>query len=593
MQNNGMIINRLIFIILASLLITSIKGVYLPGVAPHDFQPGDKVDLFINSLVSPNTLKPLDFKHLPLCVNNTIPVSLNLGRKIGGSSLYKSNYQIFTGHNTAGCKVLCIKKYTKKEIEKLSKLISQKYQVNWIIDNLPAMRKEKQISEEGKEYDIYVPRFPLGSKYISPEQDIALSNIHTNMLYNHHEITIKYNVDPSQFDGRRIVGFVVTPKSIQHSTEFIPYLEQGDNNAFPFTCFSGQEHKNMILNVSQEETTIIWTYSVVWKKSPIEWEYRWDVLFQEIDYQVHWFSVFTSILFVGFLSVIVGVIIFRTCTKHDKLNVEDELEQTGWKLLHGDIFRSPKLPLVFSMLIGSGEQMMILAGLVVSFSALGLLSPPNRGGVFTAIVLLFVMLNMVSGYVSSRFSQTFKCDDTPQNKFLSVLIVPSTYFALYFLINIILWFMGSSAGVSFLTFLVLLILFALCVFLGYVGQLFALNKEPLEFPTKINQIPRHIPKQPSYNNKTFSFIIAGILPFGSFFIEYSFLLDSIWKYHFIPSFIFIFLSFVFLTISSAQISIIVVYLRLRCEGKKKNNKIGSNIILKKKKKNINFCGHAF
>jgi transmembrane 9 superfamily member 2/4 len=108
-----------------------IKGVYLPGVAPHEFQPGDKVKLYINSLVSPSTLKPLDFHNLPLCTNDTNPVSLNLGRRISGSTLYQSNYQIITGHNTAGCKVLCIRDYTKKEIQELSKLITQKYQINW------------------------------------------------------------------------------------------------------------------------------------------------------------------------------------------------------------------------------------------------------------------------------------------------------------------------------------------------------------------------------------------------------------------------------------------------------------------------------
>ena len=111
--------------------IVLIRGVYLPGVAPHEFQPGDKVGLYLNSLLSPSTLKPLDYQNLPLCKNNTIPVSLNLGRRISGSTLYQSDYQIITGHNTAGCKVLCIRDYTKKEIEKLSKLITQKYQMNW------------------------------------------------------------------------------------------------------------------------------------------------------------------------------------------------------------------------------------------------------------------------------------------------------------------------------------------------------------------------------------------------------------------------------------------------------------------------------
>jgi hypothetical protein len=74
------------------------------------------------------------------------------------------------------------------------------------------MRKEKIITEEGGEYEIYVPRFPLGSKFISQDQDNEVLFSGMNMLYNHHEIIIKYHVDPSLYSGRRIVGFVVNPK---------------------------------------------------------------------------------------------------------------------------------------------------------------------------------------------------------------------------------------------------------------------------------------------------------------------------------------------------------------------------------------------
>ena len=61
-------------------------------------------------------------------------------------------------------------------------------------------------------------------------------------------------------------------------------------------------------------------------------------------------------------------------------------------MLHGDVFRSPPQPLLFSVVTGSGLTVMSVVGLVTLFSALGLLAPPNRGGLLTAIVVLYVLL---------------------------------------------------------------------------------------------------------------------------------------------------------------------------------------------------------
>lgn len=33
-----------------ALLVSNVAGFYLPGAAPHDYQPGEKVDLFVNAL---------------------------------------------------------------------------------------------------------------------------------------------------------------------------------------------------------------------------------------------------------------------------------------------------------------------------------------------------------------------------------------------------------------------------------------------------------------------------------------------------------------------------------------------------------------
>ena len=50
----------------------------------------------------------------------------------------------------------------------------------------------------------------------------------------------------------------------------------------------------------------------------------------------------------------------------------------------------------------SMQQVLAMAFLVVVFALLGFLSPANRGGLSTALLLLFVFMGSFSGYVSAR-----------------------------------------------------------------------------------------------------------------------------------------------------------------------------------------------
>ena len=36
---------------------------------------------------------------------------------------------------------------------------------------------------------------------------------------------------------------------------------------------------------------------------------------------------------------------------------EEALEETGWKLVHGDVFRPPRYPRLFASIIGTGVQL--------------------------------------------------------------------------------------------------------------------------------------------------------------------------------------------------------------------------------------------
>lgn len=48
------------------------------------------------------------------------------------------------------------------------------------------------------------------------------------------------------------------------------------------------------------------------------------------------------------------------------------------------------------------------AVVTVVFAALGFLSPANRGGLMTAMLLLFVFMGLLGGYAAARMYKTFK-----------------------------------------------------------------------------------------------------------------------------------------------------------------------------------------
>ena len=68
--------------------------------------------------------------------------------------------------------------------------------------------------------------------------------------------------------------------------------------------------------------------------------------------------------------------------------LEEAQEESGWKPVHGDVFAPETSPMLLSVLAGTGVQIfaMVLAAMV--FAILGFLSPANRGGLLTAILLL-------------------------------------------------------------------------------------------------------------------------------------------------------------------------------------------------------------
>ncbi|KAL5981243.1 hypothetical protein ACLOJK_029164 [Asimina triloba] len=136
----------------------------------------------------------------------------------------------------------------------------------------------------------------------------------------------------------------------------------------------------------------------------------------------------------------------------------------------------------------------------------------------------------------------------------------------FFVLNALIWGEKSSGAVPFGTMFALVFLwFGISVPLVFVGGYIGFKKPPIEDPVKTNKIPRQIPEQAWYVNPVFSILIGGILPFGAVFMELFFILTSIWLNQFYYIFGFLFIVFLILIVTCAEITIVLCYFQLCSE----------------------------
>lgn len=125
------------------------------------------------------------------------------------------------------------------------------------------------------------------------------------------------------------------------------------------------------------------TYSVNWVETQKPFESRFDryLEYDFFEHRIHWFSVFNSFMMVIFLCGLVALILLRTLrndfakyAKDEDVDVEGLHvigEDTGWKQVHGDVFRAPESLVLFGALIGTGWQLATLVLGVILYAIAG------------------------------------------------------------------------------------------------------------------------------------------------------------------------------------------------------------------------------
>lgn len=235
----GYLGNFMIWVATLCVIFKSVNGFYLPGSYPHKYGVGDTLSVKVNSLTSIDTELPFSYYSLPFCKpsEGVKDSAENLGELLMGDRIENSPYKLKMYTNETEIFLCKTSPLSADEFKLLKKRIDEMYQVNLILDNLPAIRYTKK--------DNFLLRwtgYPVGIKV----QDAYY-------VFNHLKLTVlvhKYEetnvarvmgtgdavemipggngVGGSGEPGYMVVGFEVVPCSVQHDMNAIKDLKMYD-----------------------------------------------------------------------------------------------------------------------------------------------------------------------------------------------------------------------------------------------------------------------------------------------------------------------------------------------------------------------------
>ncbi|GFQ05012.1 transmembrane 9 superfamily member 12 [Phtheirospermum japonicum] len=564
--------------LLLVLILQACNGFYLPGSYMHTYSTGDEIYAKVNSLTSIETELPFSYYSLPYCKprGGVKKSAENLGELLMGDQIDNSPYRFRMNVNESVF-ICTTPSLSEHEVKLLKQRTKDMYQVNIILDNLPAMRFTNQNGVK-----IQWTGYPVGYTPPGSKDDYIINHLRFRVLIHEYEgaaveiigtgeegMGVITEADRSKASGYEIVGFEVVPCSVKYDPEKMAKLHLYDNVS-SVSCPLELDKSQVI----REQERVSFSYEVEFVKSEIKWPSRWDAYLKMEGARVHWFSILNSLMVIFFLAGIVFIIFLRTVrrdlTRYEELDKEAQTqmneELSGWKLVVGDVFREPFHPKLLCVMVGDGVQITGMSAVTIVFAAFGFMSPASRGMLLTGMILLYLFLGISAGYVGVRMWRTIKGSSKGWRSvsWSIACFFPGITFVILTLLNFILWGSKSTGAIPISLYFILLTLwFCISVPLTLLGGFLGTRAEPIQYPVRTNQIPREIParKYPSW----ILVLGAGTLPFGTLFIELFFILSSIWLGRFYYVFGFLLIVILLLVVVCAEVSVVLTYMHLCVE----------------------------
>ncbi|KAK3710681.1 hypothetical protein LTR37_010100 [Vermiconidia calcicola] len=557
-------------------------------------------------------------------------IALNLGEVLRGDRIMVSDYELEMGKDEE-MRYLCSQTVDRAGLKRAIDVVKNGYIAEWIVDNLPGATSFVTVDKSRK---YYASGFKIGYEEPSFDNSRPryFLNNHVTLVIRYHKapgragqhgkkVIVGFEVYPKSIEAenRDASGLPADIRNTGHGLELT--IARNTTNS-TLTRDSSSQMVEVIDESAEDATiTIPYTYSVYFREDDkIEWGSRWDLYFvnQEESSKIHWFAIINSVIISGLLTAVVAVIFTRTI-RGDLKNYKDGgaeelrlgrrgkgpksprrsaekgglLDQvdgdgalgaddaasdddlppediTGWKLVHGDVFRTPPYGHLLAPLVGSGMQLVFMAVGLLLLSCIGVLNPSFRGGFVSVGVTLFIIAGAFSGYFSARVYRTFGGSNWQHNAVVTATLFPGLLFATIFILNLFVWAQASSTAIPLGTLFALGTLWLFIQLpLVYVGSWHGyIKKGAYNHPIKATAIPRQIPQQAWYSRSVQAALTAGLIPFAVIFIELLFVFQSLWSdksgYYYVFGFLAVVSTILILAVM--ETTIIAVYIQLCSEN---------------------------
>lgn len=487
------------------------------AIAAH-YNVGDHVPIFVNK-IGPldNPSETYQYYDLPFCrPARVVQKKESLGEILNADRLANAFYELKFREIKVG-HLLCEKKLSDDDVTKFRNAVNNDFYFQMYYDDLPVWGFIGRVEDNSWNND------EKGPKYY---------------LFKHVQFDALYNGD----------------------------------QVIEIRAFSDPAHVVDITN--NDEVTVQFTYSVSWNETFIPFKNRMDKYSRAsllpTPRQIHWFSFINSIVIIVLLMGLL-VMMFMRHLKNDLKKFsggdEEEDKEVGWKYIHGDVFRPPSQLHLFSAILGSGTQFLIVLVFLFIMAFLGILYPYNLGSLSTSVVVIYSLTFPAAGYCTASFHCQFSKTGWEKSVLLTGILYLGPLFFTVFILNIVAISFGATAALPLGTIVVILLLYTLVAMplLALGGMIGHRYSSEFQAPSVTKRVAREIPSLTWYMKTPGQMFVGGLLPFSAIVLELHHLYASMWGYKIFTLSGILFITFIILIVLTAMLSVGMTYIQLSLE----------------------------